>query len=255
MRTRTFVGWLRALGFGLRACGFRNRCQKPDRRQGSGESAEALCAKAEARSQKPCEAATRCAVLLSALSVAACRQDMHDQPRYTALQASTFFADGSSSRPLPAGTVARGQLRDDTVLYTGKTGDDDATEFPLPVDEALMARGRVMYDAYCAHCHGVTGAGDGMVVLRGFTKPPVVYEERLRNAPVGHFFDVITNGFGAMPDHAAQIKVVDRWAIAAYLRALQAAGSATIDDVPAAERARLEAERDQQAAAPAGAVR
>jgi mono/diheme cytochrome c family protein len=182
---------------------------------------------------------------------------MHDQPRYTALQASSFFADGSSSRPLPAGTVARGQLRDDTVLYTGKVGDDDATEFPLPVDEALMARGRVMYDAYCSHCHGVTGAGDGMVVLRGFTKPPVLYEERLRNAPVGHFFDVITNGFGAMPDHAAQIKVVDRWAIAAYLRALQAAGSATIDDVPAAERERLVAERDrpQQPAAPAGAVR
>jgi mono/diheme cytochrome c family protein len=196
-------------------------------------------------------------VALVALLAPACRQDMHDQPRYTALKASSFFADGSSARPLPAGTVARGQLRDDAVLYTGKVGDDDAMEFPLPVNEALMARGRVMYDAYCSHCHGVTGAGDGMVVQRGFTKPPILYEERLRSAPVGHFFDVITNGFGAMPDHAAQIKVEDRWAIAAYLRALQAAGSATIDDVPAAERERLVAERDrpQQSAPPAGAAR
>jgi mono/diheme cytochrome c family protein len=171
---------------------------------------------------------------------AACRQDMHDQPRYTAYQASSFFEDNSSARPLPQGTVARGQLRDDTLLYTGKVGEDDATEMPFPVDEAVMARGRVAYDAYCSHCHGLTGAGDGMVVQRGYTKPPPLYEERLKGAPIGHFYDVITNGFGAMPDHAAQIKVRDRWAIAAYLRALQASASGTVDDVPANLREQLD---------------
>lgn len=176
------------------------------------------------------------AVALLAVVASACRQDMHDQPRYTALQASSFFPDNSSARPLPAGTVARGQLREDGLLYTGKIGDEPATEFPFPLTPEVMARGREMYDAYCSHCHGLTGGGDGMVVQRGFTKPPVLYDERFKTAPIGHFFDVITNGFGAMPDHAAQIKVRDRWAIAAYLRALQAGASGTLDDVPAADR-------------------
>jgi mono/diheme cytochrome c family protein len=164
---------------------------------------------------------------------------MHDQPKYTPLRASSFFADGRSARPVVAGTVARGQLRDDALLYTGKLNGAVATTFPLPLDAALMARGRERFDIFCAPCHGRTGVGDGMVVRRGYRRPPSLQEERLRNAPVGHFFDVITNGFGAMPDYATQIGVHDRWAIVAYTRALQLAGHATIGDVPPAERERL----------------
>ena len=108
---------------------------------------------------------------------------MHDQPNYQPLEASSFFQDGAASRPLPANTVARGQLKDDTLLYTGKVGDDPATEFPFTVDAEVMARGRVAYDAFCSHCHGLTGAGDGIVVQRGYTKPPVLYDERLKEHP------------------------------------------------------------------------
>jgi mono/diheme cytochrome c family protein len=183
------------------------------------------------------------------LSVAACRQDMHDQPSYSALESTDFFGDDQASRPLVAGTVARGQLRDDTLLYTGKDGNALAAVFPMPVDDALMARGRERYNVYCSPCHGETGLGDGMVVRRGYKRPPSLAEERLRALPVGHFFDVITNGLGAMPDYAAQIKVNDRWAIAAYIRALQLSAHATVDDVPVAERPRLD-----QPPQPAGAA-
>jgi mono/diheme cytochrome c family protein len=178
--------------------------------------------------------------LLVLAASTACRQDMHDQPKYQPLEASSFFADGAASRPLPANTVARGQLKDDPLLYTGKVGDDPGTEFPFKVDAAVMARGRVAYDAFCSHCHGLTGAGDGIVVQRGYTKPPVLYDDRLKELPVGHIFDVITSGFGAMPDHASQIKLTDRWAIVAYVRALQLSASGTIDDVPAGDRAGLD---------------
>lgn len=174
------------------------------------------------------------------LTAAACRQDMHDQPKYGPLRASTFFADGSSARPLPAGTVARGQLREDSLLYTGKIGDEPVDQFPFPVTEQVMARGQEAFNAYCSHCHGQTGAGDGMVVQRGYTKPVALYDEKVRSKPVGHIFDVITNGFGAMPDHAAQVKVNDRWAIAAYVRALQAGASGTVTDVPAEQREQLD---------------
>jgi mono/diheme cytochrome c family protein len=186
---------------------------------------------------------TRSALLIGALLMAAttaCRQDMHDQPKYQPLEASSFFADGAASRPLPANTVARGQLKDDTLLYTGKVGDDPATDFPFALDAAVMARGRVAYDAFCSHCHGLTGGGDGVVVQRGYTKPPVLYDERVKGLAAGHIFDVITSGFGAMPDHASQIKVTDRWAIVAYVRALQRSASGTVDDVPAGERGRLD---------------
>jgi len=171
----------------------------------------------------------------------ACRQDMHDQPHYSPLESSTFYADGSSSRPPIPGTVARGHLRADTELYTGRLPSEDPTEvFPFAVDMAVMARGQDMFNAYCSACHGATGAGNGMVVERGFSRPPSLTEDRLRTMPVGHFFDVITNGIGAMPDHASQIAVEDRWAIVAYIRALQLSVSASVDDVPAAERPRLE---------------
>ena len=173
----------------------------------------------------------------------ACRQDMHDQPKYQPLERSTFFLDQQASRTPVAGTVARGQLRDDTLLYTGKIDGQNATIFPFRVDEAVMARGEQRFNIYCSPCHGRTGMGDGMVVRRGYRRPPSFADERLRQAPIGHFFDVITNGFGAMPDYAMQINAADRWAIGAYVRALQLSAHATIDDVPAAERGRLEGNR------------
>jgi mono/diheme cytochrome c family protein len=166
---------------------------------------------------------------------------MHDQPTLTAMESSAFFPDGSASRPPVANTVPRGQLRDDELLYRGTMNGEVADVFPFPVDAAGMARGREMFDAFCSPCHARTGRGDGVVVQRGFTRPPDLSDENTRSMPVGHFFNVITNGFGAMPDHAAQIKVRDRWLIAAYLRALQLSASATIAEVPAAERSRLEA--------------
>jgi mono/diheme cytochrome c family protein len=179
-------------------------------------------------------------VVMGLLVLTGCRQDMHDQPKYTPLRESSFFADGRSARTPVEGTVARGQLRDDPLLYTGEVGGEDATIFPFPVDEAVMARGRERYDIFCSPCHARTGLGDGVVVLRGYRRPPTFHDDRLRAAPVGHFFDVITNGFGAMPDYASQIKVEDRWAIAAYIRALQLSGNATLADVPADRRGALQ---------------
>jgi mono/diheme cytochrome c family protein len=179
------------------------------------------------------------AAAAAALALAGCRQDMHDQPKYIPLRESTFFTDARSARPLVEGTVARGHLRDDELTYTGKMNGQDATMFPSAIDARVIARGRERFDIYCSPCHGRTGQGDGMVVLRGYRRPPTFHQDRLRDAPVGHFFDVITNGFGAMPDYAAQIRAEDRWAIIAYVRALQLSEHATMADVPAAERDRI----------------
>jgi mono/diheme cytochrome c family protein len=179
-------------------------------------------------------------MLLALCGLTACRQDMHDQPKYIPFRQSTFFGDERSARPLVAGTVARGQLREDPLLYAGKVNGADATMFPFAVDGRVMARGRERYDIYCSPCHGQTGQGDGMVVRRGFRRPPTYHQDRLRNAPVGHIYDVITNGFGAMPDYASQIKVEDRWAIIAYVRALQLSEHATLADVPADKRGALD---------------
>ena len=178
-------------------------------------------------------------LLILCVSAAGCRQDMHDQPKYVPLRESTFFADGRSARAPVAGTVARGALHDDTLLYNGKVDGADATMFPFAVDEKVMARGQERYDIFCSPCHGRTGAGDGMIVRRGYRPPPSLHVDRLRLAPVGHFFDVMTNGFGAMPDYAAQIKAEDRWAIVAYIRALQLSEHATAEDVPADQRGLL----------------
>ena len=161
------------------------------------------------------------AIVFASAALAGCRQDMHDAPRYTALQASAFFTNGASSRMLLANTVARGQLREDEQFYTGKVNGQPATEFPMPITAEVMARGQERFNVFCSPCHGRTGMGNGMIVQRGFRQPPSYHEERLRNAPVGYFFDVMTNGFGAMPDYRAQIPAADRWAIAAYIRALQ----------------------------------
>lgn len=206
-----------------------------------------------------------CCLLLAAyclLFITGCRQDMQDQPRYEAYEASKFFKDGLSARPLVEGTVPRGYLREDAHLYTGKKSagsqnqsgrsasapttasnsnsgaavaagaqssstsgaamfPDDVDTFPFPVTKEVVARGQERYQIFCSMCHGATGAGDGMVVRRGFKQPPSYYTEDLRGAPVGHFFDVITNGWGSMPRYSQQIPVQDRWAIIAYIRALQ----------------------------------
>jgi mono/diheme cytochrome c family protein len=183
-------------------------------------------------------------ISLIALS-AGCRYDMQDQPRYKAYKQSDFFADNRASRDLPEGTVPRGQLRSDKALYTGKkenpdpnppvqtvvdpaTGNtlissfpNDIEEFPVPVTKELIDRGEQRFKVFCIVCHGPVGNGDGMIVRRGFSKPPTYNDDRLRNAPVGHFFDVITNGQGKMNSYASQIPVADRWAIVSYIRALQ----------------------------------
>lgn len=165
---------------------------------------------------------------------------MQDQPRYDPLEASDFFPDGQASRPLVAGTVARGQLHEDEAFYTGKVKDKLVAELPLDVDRALLERGRERFAIYCSVCHAPAGTGDGVIVQRGFRRPPSFHIERLRQAPAGHFFDVATRGFGAMPSYAVQIEPRDRWAIVAYIRALQLSQNARLDDVPADERARLE---------------
>ena len=138
-------------------------------------------------------------MFVAALSVTGCRQDMHDQPKYSALAASTFFADGSSARPPVPGTVARGDLRDDALLYTGKEGEEQAAVFPFPIDDRVMARGQERFDIYCSPCHGRTGEGNGMIVERGFTRPPSLVDQRLRDLPPGYLFDIITTASAQCP--------------------------------------------------------
>jgi mono/diheme cytochrome c family protein len=185
------------------------------------------------------------ALALCVLAFIGCRQDMHDQPKYEPLERSTFFGDERSARPLVEGTVARGHLRDNPEYFTGKTGEAFATAFPLEVTEDLVQRGRERYNIFCTPCHGIVGDGMGMVVRRGFKRPPSFHIDRLRQSPPGYFYDVMTNGFGVMSSYAEQVPVKDRWAIAAYVRALQLSQHATINDVPAEKRQQLEAERPQ----------
>jgi len=182
-----------------------------------------------------------CACCFAAgLLAAGCRQDMHDQPKFKPYAKSDFFADRRASRPLVDGTIARGHLREDAVLNTGKAAGKPVDVFPFAVSAAVMARGQERFDVFCSPCHGRTGAGDGMIVQRGYRKPPTFHQDRLRQAAPGYTFDVITNGFGAMPDYAQQIPVGDRWAIVAYIKALQRSQHATLGQVPAGARAALE---------------
>ncbi len=181
------------------------------------------------------------AVVLVLASGVACRQDMHDQPKYIPLRPTDFYADGRSERQLIDGTVARGHLNDDTAYYAGKTADGKAVEqFPFPVTKDVILRGQSRYNVYCAPCHDRLGEGNGMVVRRGYRHPPSYHIDRLRQAADGYIFDVITNGFGAMPDYAAQIPVRDRWTIVAYVRALQLSHNAGVNDVPADARGQLD---------------
>ena len=173
-------------------------------------------------------------VLLVVMSLggAACRRDMQDQPKMKPYRGSSFFGDGLSSRPPVEGTIPRGYLRTDKELYTGKKSvssvsastspyADDTDTFPFPITAETVKRGRERYEIFCTACHGKTGYGDGMIVRRGFRQAASFHDDRLRQAPVGHFFDAITNGWGAMPSYSAQVPVQDRWAIIAYIRALQ----------------------------------
>ena len=174
-----------------------------------------------------------------AFFASACRQDMHDQPKYIPMRSSAFFDDETSARQPVEGTVARGQLREDEHLYTGKTGQQFAATFPFEITKEALDRGQEQYNVFCSVCHDRTGAGNGMIVQRGFRRPPSFHIDRLRQAPPGHFFDVISNGFGAMSDYSAQITPEDRWKVIAYIRALQLSQNATIEDVPPQERDKL----------------
>ncbi len=170
---------------------------------------------------------------------AGCRKDMYDQPRYEIYEPSTIFRDGASSRPQVEGTVARGDLRGDAHLHEGKIDGKEVDTFPFAVDRATLELGRERYLIYCSPCHGRAGDGRGMVVRRGFSPPPTFHSEYFRKIPVGHFYTVITHGYGAMYSYAARIPVEHRWAIAAYIRALQYSRSASPGDLTDQERKTL----------------
>jgi len=177
--------------------------------------------------------------VLVASGLAACRQDMHDQPRYEPLEVSDFFADGRTSRARIAGTVARGEPWAETPRTTGRLDGELVEANPLPATPALLARGRERYDVFCAVCHDRVGTGNGLIVQRGYRQPPTLHDERLRGVTDGYLFDVISRGFGVMPSYAAQIPLDDRWAIIAYVRALQLSQWAPLDRLDAPDRTRL----------------
>jgi mono/diheme cytochrome c family protein len=164
------------------------------------------------------------------LILAGCRQEMYDQPKIKPLAESDFYPDLRSARPQVEGTVARGQLREDTYLYTGKINGNPGDYMPFSITEADLQRGHERFNIYCAPCHSRLGDGNGMVPQRGYKHPPTYHQDRLRKAPLGYFFDVMTNGYGVMPDYAAQISPEDRWRIVAYIRALQLSQNATVAD-------------------------
>jgi mono/diheme cytochrome c family protein len=178
--------------------------------------------------------------LLASVSGAACRQDMHDQPKVKAYREADFFADRRGTRPLPEGTVPRGFLQDDDLMFTGKVNGQFVNEFPFQVTKAVLERGQQRFNIYCTPCHGRLGFGNGMVVQRGYRPPPSLHDEKIRNQAVGYWYDVMTNGFGAMPDYKAQVAPEDRWAIAAYIRTLQYSQRAPLADVPEPMRATLD---------------
>jgi hypothetical protein len=205
--------------------------------------------------------------------LAGCRQDMHDQPRYEPLQGSPLFADGNASRPLVPGTVPRGGLKADRELFSGRRGlarpaaagaqaapltpvaakpaagaqetiafdPDYVTEFPFPITREVLLRGRERFEIFCTPCHDYLGEGNGMIVQRGLSRPPSFHIPRLQQAPVGYFFDVITNGFGAMYSYASRVPVNDRWAIISYVRVLQFSRNAPREVLPEDIRQKLPA--------------
>jgi hypothetical protein len=178
-------------------------------------------------------------VLALAFTAVGCRRDMQDEPKYKPLAESHFFTDHRSARPMVEDTVARGDLRVDVARFAGKVNGADITYFPIPIARADLERGLDRYNIYCSPCHSRIGDGDGLIVKRGLRQPPSFHIPRLRTAPVGHFYDVITNGFGAMASYASRISVDDRWRIIAYIRALQLSQNANMANVPPEERTKL----------------
>lgn len=175
--------------------------------------------------------------------LAACRPDMANQPKAKPLSESDFFSNQANARPIPPHTVERGDARENDAFYTGLTSGTYITQLPVKLTAELLARGRERFDTMCAECHDRTGSGNGMVVLRGFPQPPSYHIPRLRNAPIGHFFDVITNGYGVMYSYATRVEPEDRWAIAAYIRALQLSHNINASELTPAERQKLEDEK------------
>jgi len=179
------------------------------------------------------------AASLFLLALTACDQKMANQPRYDPLEASDFFKDGQASRPFVEGTVARGTLRENTALYEGKVAGVMLAQVPVKVDEKFLRRGQERYNIYCSMCHGRAGYGNGMIVQRGYRRPPSFHVARLRSEPAGHYFDVISNGYGSMPAYRTMIPTEDRWAIVLYIRALQLSQNAGVDDAAPQERKQL----------------
>ena len=180
-------------------------------------------------------------VVLYLVLLTGCQQEMANQPRYKPFAASPFFEDGRSARDLVSGTVALGQLHLEEPLYTGRVKGEEVTDLPLPLTYALLARGRERYNIYCTPCHDHVGTGHGMIVQRGYPHPPSFHIPRLRQAPIGHFFVVMSTGYGAMPAYEQQVRPQDRWAITAYIRTLQLSQYAPVADLPAEVRQQLEA--------------
>ena len=218
----------------------------PGKRERRGQSAEGRSAlRSRRRGLFFCALPSAlCALLL----LGACRQKMANQPRYDPLETSDFFADGMSARPRVAETVARGELSTDPFFDTGKMNGAVADGFPMPVSRELVDRGHQRFDIYCSECHGRLGDGNGMIPARGYRRPPSFHTQTLRTATTGHLFDGMTNGFGAMPPYGSMIPPSDRWAIVAYIRALQISQNATVGDVPPNERASLDAPAAEPAA-------
>lgn len=189
---------------------------------------------------------------LAAVALVGCRQDMHDQPRLEPFMEAPIFANGTSNQPIPAGTVARGLLRDDAHYWYGR---DEAGQWSqtLPakfkVDRQLLERGRDRFEIYCSPCHDSTGGGRGMIVRRGFKQPQPLWEDRLQAMPIGYFYDVATNGFGIMPSYKIQVPEDDRWAIAAYVRVLQVSQGSKLSQLPADVRQEFQAAISAPAAA------
>lgn len=187
----------------------------------------------------------RLAVLLlaaAALGTVGCRQDMQDQPYYEPFEASELFDNGTTNQPLPAGTVARGLLKEDTHYWFGRDESGQLVEtLPAQIQGSreLLERGQERYEIYCSVCHDSSGSGRGMIVRRGFKQPQPLYEQRLKDMPLGYFYDVATNGFGIMPAYSKQVPEDDRWAIAAYIRVLQLSQGSTVDELPADVRTEL----------------
>jgi mono/diheme cytochrome c family protein len=180
-------------------------------------------------------AVTGLSAMAAMLVLAGCRQDMHDQPKFFPQRGTSFYADGRSARPQVENTVARNQLHQDAYFFTGLQNGKEGDGLPIQLTPAVMERGQERFNVYCTPCHSRVGNGDGMIVQRGYRPAGDFHTDRLRNAPLGHFFNVMTNGFGSMPDYAAQLTPEDRWAVAAYIRALQLSQNAKQSDVAAGQ--------------------